>query len=133
VNITIQFDIKSVKAMQTQLSTQMIPVAFARALNKTAQSAQSTAIKTIAQEIGTPQKVIKPFLSRRLAQRQQLTAVLSAPHSRRLPLLTIDPQARQNQRGVMVRAKGQRRQLDHAFIAVMMKNGHRGAYSTRIR
>ena len=116
--------------MQKNIPQHVIPVALVRSLNKTLQATQSTAVKAIAHNIGVKQKTIRDFLAMTKAQRQRLMAILSAPHKRRLTLLQIDPRASQNARGVAYRAGGQRRQIDHAFIAVM-KNGHRGIYARK--
>jgi hypothetical protein len=130
MNVTIKFDVTHVSKMQKEIPQHIIPVALARSLNKTLQATNATAVKAIATNIGMKQKTIRDFLAMTKAQRQRLLAILSAPHKRRLTLLNIDPRASQNARGVAYRGGAQKRQIDHAFIAVM-KNGHRGIYARK--
>jgi hypothetical protein len=130
MNIQVKFDISAVKHMQRDIPQNIIPTVLMRSLNKTLQATQSTAIKNMANQIGVKQKILRDFLSMTKAQKQKLTAILSAPHKKRLTLLMIDSHAKQNARGVAYRIDGQRKQLDHAFIA-LMKNGHCGIYARK--
>lgn len=131
MNIHVAFDVKAVNKMQKDMPQQMIPTVLARSLNKTIQTTQSTAVKSIANQTGVKQKMIRDFLVVTKAQKQRLATVLSTPHKKRLTLLMIDPHAKQNARGVVYRMDGQRKQMDHAFIATM-KNGHRGIYARKL-
>jgi|GEM_PF-1820105 len=130
INIHVRFDTKAVKHMQRDIPQNIIPTVLMRSLNKTLQATQSTAVKNIAQQTGVKQKIFRDFLVMTKAQKQKLTAILSAPHKKRLTLMLIDPNAKQNARGAVYRIGGQRKQLDHAFMA-LMKNGHRGIYARK--
>jgi hypothetical protein len=130
MNIHVTFDVKAVQKMQQDIPHKIVPTVLMRSLNKTLQATQSTAIKNMANQSGVKQKILRDFLFLTKAQRQRLTAILSAPHKKRLTLLMIDPHAKQNARGVVYRLDGQRKQMDHAFIAVM-RNGHRGIYARK--
>jgi len=130
INIHVRFDTVAVKHMQQDIPQNIIPTVLMRSLNKTLQTTQSTAIKTMANQTGVKQKILRDFLLMTKAQKQKLTAILSAPHKKRLTLLMIDSHAKQNARGVAYHIGGQRKQLDHAFMATM-KNGHRGIYARK--
>lgn len=130
MNIHVTFDVAAVKNMQRGMKQTIIPTVLMRSLNKTLKATHSTAVKAIANNMGVKQQCIKQRLVVNKAQRQKLTAILSAPDKRRLTVLEIDPHARQNARGVAYRMGGQKKQIDHAFIATM-KSGHRGMYTRK--
>lgn len=128
MQIKIQFDPKSVVKLLQDVPKNVIPIATARALNKTTQSVQSVAVKTIAADIGVTQSLVRKSLNIEKANRTRLVACLSVIGLQRLPIIKIDPSAKKTAQGVSYRGEGgQRKFIPHAFVATM-KSGHRGVF-----
>lgn len=131
MHITVTMDAQALLKMLHVVPKEVIPIATARALNKTATSAKSVAVKTVAIQIGIAQKAVRPFVQLQKASRVCLDAVLFVAKDKRLPLIKIDPRAQQNATGVTYRGSGgMRRSLPHAFIATM-PSGHLGIYARK--
>lgn len=128
MNLTIQMDMKPVSHMMKHISKQILPVATARALNKTVQAGQTVAVKQIAKHIGVKQTLVRKALHLTKAWRSKHVAVLNVISKKRLTLLQIDPNAKQNSQGVKYRSSMGSKLLPHTFIATM-KSGHRGIYA----
>jgi hypothetical protein len=129
MNIQVDMQTENVLKLLTALSREVVPLATARALNKTAVSAKSMAIKHVAANIGIAQKEVRPFIGLQKATLRSLDAVLKAVRAKRLPLIKIDPRAKQVSSGVAYRgAGGTRRAIPHAFLA-KMPSGHSGIYA----
>jgi hypothetical protein len=117
--------------MLKELPREIVPLATSRALNKTAASAKSTAVKALAKNTGLAQNKLRPFVQLRKATPRCCDALLFVAKGKRLPLITIDPKAKQGRTGVSYRgAQGLRRAIPHAFIATM-PSGHRGVYARK--
>jgi hypothetical protein len=128
MQLKIQFDVKSIVKFLQDIPKEVIPIATARALNKTAQAVQSVAVKTIAVDISVTQLVVRKNLRIEKANRTRLTSCLVVIGSQRLPIIKIDPRAKQTAQGVSYRGEGgQRKFIPHAFVA-LMKSGHRGVF-----
>jgi hypothetical protein len=124
VDMQTQGVLQFLQAMQHQ----HLPVATFRALNKTATSAKSVAVKLVAAQMGIAQKEVRPSIALQKAQLRMLDAVLSATRNKRLPLIKIDGKATQGPSGVTYRGPGNiRRNIPHAFLA-LMPSGHRGIF-----
>lgn len=131
MHITVDMDAHALLHLLKVLPKEVIPVATARALNKTATSAKSVAVKTMAQQIGIAQKAIRPFVQLQKAHRMCLDAILFVAKDKRLPLIQMDPRAQQNRTGITYRGSGgARRSIPHAFMATM-PSGHRGIYARK--
>lgn len=128
MDIAVRFETEKLLCVLQALPKTALPLATARALNKTAASSQSVAVKAIAKEIGITQRAVRSQLWIRKASARCLTAVMGAAKGKRLPLIQIDPKAKQNAVGVRYRGGGNlRRLIPHAFLATM-PSGHRGIY-----
>ena len=131
MEVNVRIDVKNVEKMLADFPANIIPPAIARALNKTIQSAKSTATKSIAANIGIKQQDVRSVLDIDKANRNNLTAILKASSKRRLPVIKIDPRATQDESGVSYKGQdGQIRHIDHAFIATM-RSGHRGVFKRK--
>lgn len=123
---------KAVRAL-SQLQRTIIPVATARALNKTGSQTKTEASRLIRQTYNLPARTIARQISVTKASRTTLTAIVK-PSGRKLPVLSFS--ARQTAAGVRVHIKrGSPRVIAHAFIA-RTRSGHvgvfaRGRYSGR--
>jgi hypothetical protein len=133
LNIRIEMDTASVLSMLKTVKQDVLPLATARALNKTGISARSVAVKTMATEIGLPQKEVRPAVQLLKARPLCCDAVLCVVKDKRVPLIRIDPRAKQMSLGVSYRGdRGMQRSIPHAFIATM-PSGHRGVYARKGR
>jgi hypothetical protein len=131
MNIKIEMNAEPVFRMLKTLPAEIVPLAASRALNKTAISAKSIAVKNVAANIGISQKEVRPFIQLCKATRVVLDVVVFASKTKRLPLIKIDPRAKQVATGISYRgAQGLRRTIPHAFIA-LMPTGHRGLYARK--
>jgi hypothetical protein len=129
MNIQVDMKMESVVKLLRSLPREIVPLAAVRSLNKTAVSAKSMAIKSVAAHIGIAQKEVRPFIVLQKATLRCLDAVLMALKAKRLPLIKIDPRAKQGRAGVTYRgAGGMRRTIPQAFLATM-PTGHRGIYA----
>lgn len=108
-----------------------VPRVIARALNKTSLSAKAQALKTLATELGSTQRVLRSCIYLCKASPVQLTAVLGVEERKPLPLIALDPKAKETLVGVSYRGPGGlRRTVPAAFIA-RMPSGHRGIFMRR--
>ena len=131
MQLTITLATRAVDKLLAQLPRKDLSCAAARALNKTAVSAKAVAIKTLATQIGITQRQVRPSLFLHKANPGQLTAVLGVLSAKPLPLLALDPKAKQTPSGVSTRGPGGvRRTIPGAFIATM-PTGHRGIFMRR--
>ena len=97
---------EALQQLLKQLPRDIVPLASARALNKTGVLAKSVAVKTVATKIGITQKEVRPFIGLQKAHRLCLDAVLFVAKAKRLPLIKIDPKAKQSATGVTYRGPG---------------------------
>ena len=110
---------------------QEVPRVAARALNKTGVSAKAQALKMLATELGITQRVLRPCVFLQKARPAELTTVLGVKEKKPLPLIAIDPKAKQTPVGVSTRGPGGvRRTVPGAFIATM-PSGHKGIFMRR--
>lgn len=131
MELTLSWDAASVRRLLQELPKTALPLLTARALNKTAASAQSAAVKTLAQDIGLNQRAVRSAFWLRKASARCLTAVMGTVKGKRLPLIQIDPKAKQGAAGVCYRGRGGvQRLIPHAFLATM-PTGHRGIYARK--
>lgn len=125
INLTLES--REVQHFLKQLEKTVLPKVTANALNKTAQSAKSVVIKTIAMEASLKQQDVRPLIALTRAYPKQLFVILRALSDKRLPLIRIDPRAKQGNMGVTYRSPKGPRLIPHAFLATM-PSGHRGIY-----
>jgi hypothetical protein len=131
MQLTLTMEAEAVLRMLKELPHEMLPLATSRALNKTAASAKSTAVKALAKNIGLAQNKLRPCVQLRQATPRCCDALLFVAKGKRLPLITIDPKAKQGRAGVSYRGgAGLKRSIAHAFIATM-PSGHRGVYARK--
>jgi hypothetical protein len=154
--LTVTLDTRQLKQALAQLKTNA-PKAIARALNRTAASANTQAVRSIAENIDIAQKRVRQNISVVKAYPEKLTATVQArpggsgvvaargkaERLGRIPLLEFH--ARDNRvmrgknlvnhlvslivrgQGVVYRLPGGRGSAPHAFIA-KMKSGHVGVF-----
>lgn len=101
------------------------PAAIARALNRSATSANVVMVRAIAQDLGLKQGDVKDRIAIRSASPSDLRAQLIATGAR-IPLIKFNARERLG-RGVTARLPGGRGQYPSAFIATM-RSGHRGVF-----
>src|SRR5689334_14397522 len=106
MEISLRWEAESVLHVLQALPKTALPLATARALNKTVASAQSVAVKTLASDIGITQRAVRSQLWLRKASARCLTAVMGTAKGKRLPLIQIDPKAKQGPAGVTYRGAG---------------------------
>ncbi len=126
--IRVELNTEAMTRFLKQVSKEALPRAATRALNKTGNSAKSVAVKAVAAQIGIAQKDVRPYVLLQKAAIRCLDTVLRVATGKRVPLIKIDPRAKQGLTGVTYRASGNlRRLIPQAFIATM-PSGHRGIY-----
>jgi hypothetical protein len=131
LKICIEMDTAPLLSLLSQLKCEVLPVVTSRALNKTGVSARATAVKTLASAIGLAQKAVRPAVELQKARPLSCHAVLFVVKGKRLPLIKIDPRAKQTRLGVSYRGAGKLGKcVPHAFIATMPR-GHRGIYARK--
>jgi len=108
--------------MLGRLQQGKINKAATRALNKTATSVRTQAVRLIANDIGVKQKQVRANIILARARRNFLQASLIAA-KRRFTLIELDPRARQTARGVQIKQQGVRRIIPHAFIITRRQSG----------
>jgi hypothetical protein len=106
------------------------PAAIARALNRSATSANVVMVRGVAQDLGLRQADVKPFIAIRSATPGDLRAQIIASGAR-IPLIKFNARDRRG-RGVTARLPGGAGIYPHAFIATM-RSGHRGVFTRRGR
>jgi hypothetical protein len=102
------------------------PKAIARALNRSATSAEVVMVRSIAQDMALKQGDVRRYVYVRQATPTTLRATISASGSR-VPLIMFNARERRG-RGVTARLPGGAGQYPHAFIATMT-SGHRGVFT----
>jgi hypothetical protein len=102
------------------LEKQVMPTATARALNLVATKMRTGQVRSISEEMGVQQKVVRTRtkLTKATPKRQQ---ALLEFRGRAFNL--IEFKARQTKRGVTASPWGKRRLIPHAFIATMPQGG----------
>ena len=104
------------------------PRAAALALNRTANTVRSTAVKSIAADMGIKQKAVRKGLFKiKRATVSRLRAEVPGS-SKRIPV--IDLGARQTGQGITYQHGRQRKTILGAFIA-RMRSGHTGVFKRR--
>ena len=129
--MAIRFGIKSNSSQIAKLLRKAArdnPRAAALALNRTANTVRSAAVKSIAADIGVKQKIVRKGLFKiKRATVSRLTAEIPAT-GKRIPV--IDLSARQTGQGVTYQHGRQRETIIGAFIA-RMRSGHTGVFKRR--
>lgn len=118
IGITVKGDVDAVKRWMSSLQSDKVPVAAARAINKTLTNVRTESSKRIRDERALSASVVKSALLIRKANKYQLYGALIAS-GRPIPLR--DYQARQTQKGVTVKVSPSGRKLiveagRHAFL-----------------
>lgn len=126
LNMDIRADIRGIERMLGNLAREVLPKAATRAVNKTLRPVQSTAVKAIAKDLGVKQKFVRKATRVKRANFSNLNGFVEAT-GKRLPIIQIDPRAKQNASGVSYKSQGQRKQIPHAFL-VRTKSGHEGVF-----
>ncbi len=126
LNMDIRADIREVERMLGNLAREVLPKAATRAVNKTLRPVQSAAVKTIAKDIGVKQKFVRQATKVKRASFANLSGFVEAS-GKRLPIIQIDPKAKQDATGVSYKSHGGRQHIPHAFVA-RMKSGHEGVF-----
>lgn len=132
MRLDVRADIKQVLKMLDETQHHIVPKAASRALNKTITSVNAEAARQIKADLGNgmPIAAIKAGLTRINATPKKLYAAIYAK-GRRIPIIKLNPKARQDNAGVSYKNKGRGRiHIPHAFLATM-KNGHRGVFKRK--
>lgn len=132
MRVDVRADIKQVLKMLDETQHHLVPKAAARSLNKTITSVNAEAARQIKADLGTAINIstIKASIKKINAMPKKLYAALYAKGGR-LPLIKLDPQAKQTASGVSYKNKGRGRiHIPHAFLATM-RNGHRGIFKRK--
>jgi hypothetical protein len=112
LRLDVKLDVEKVKRNLSDIQRKKVPVAAARALNKTIGNVRTQANKSIRQERALSAKVVRDALSISKATRASLVASLVAS-GKTIPLREY--QARQGKRGVTVKVTpGRRKVVVHA-------------------
>lgn len=125
--LTVSIDTKQLKRALADLGSKA-PTAIMRALNRTAGTARTQAVRAVAKEIRLPQKTIRPMLPLIPATAKFLEAKLIA---RGWPVSLMRLGARQTKAGVVYSGPSGPVLIPGAFIARMPQGG-RGVFK-RIR
>lgn len=107
---------------------QQTPNAIARALNRSATSANVVMLRAIAADMGLRQGDVKPQMAQRSATASNLKAVIEA-RGARIPLIKFNARDR-FPKGVTARLPGGAGRYPHAFIRTM-RSGHTGVFQRR--
>lgn len=131
MELNVRIDVKKVTAMLNETQKSIMPKATARAINKTMTTVSAQAARDIKKDIGGKLSIseIKASIAINKANPTALYAMLYAK-GRRIPIIKIDPYARQDSLGVNYKTGRGRGHIPHAFIAVM-KKGHRGVFKRK--
>lgn len=76
IDIKVTQDLKNIERRLTKAQRKVIPQAATSAINRTAKSVKSLAIKTVSKQTGAQNKVVKTRIDERKATRATLTATL---------------------------------------------------------
>jgi len=101
--------------------------AAVRSLNRTADQVRTAGVRSIAQEMGLKQKVVRDGLRVVRANRRTLTSIVVATGQ---AIGLINFRAHKMGAGVLVTIRGERTLFKGAFIATM-PGGHRGVFRRR--
>lgn len=108
----------------------VLPFAIARAINRSAASAQTAAVRVISRDLGARARDVRDKVRLTPARSNALEATLTAT-GRRIPLISFRARGPEPSRGrgggVAYVMRGSRQRLPHAFIATM-RSGHRGVF-----
>lgn len=128
--LDVRRDVRQVRRMLSELEKEAFDIGTMNALNKTMKTVHSRAIIRISEEMGIRASVIRQpqYVNFRKASRRNLRAEIRFA-GKRIPINKL--QARQTKRGVVYRAKGQKRLIPGAFIAEIRVKGSAGVYKRR--
>jgi hypothetical protein len=132
MQLNLKTDVSEVTAMLSRVQRDVIPLATARALNKTLTTVSHAAARQLKQDLGSGITLtfIKRNFKKMLANRHTLTAALWIS-GHRLPISKIDPHARQTAIGIVYRMRGEYHTIPHAFLARMKQSGHVGVFTRK--
>lgn len=117
--LTVTVDRRQLKEALAELG-RSAPSAIRRALNRTAGTARTQAVRAVAKEVRLPQRDLRPMLPLIPATTQHLEAKLIA-RGRGVSLMRLG--ARQTKQGVVYRGPGGPVLIRSAFIATMPHGG----------
>jgi hypothetical protein len=126
MQINIKADV-SQALRENEKNKRRVIQAAVRSLNRTADQVRSAGTKSIAEELGVKQKVVRDGLRVIRAKNSTLTAIVVASGK---PLGLISFKARQTAAGVTAVIGGKRQLFKGAFIGIM-PGGHRGVFRRR--
>ena len=119
VQMTVSVDMRDLKQALAALGAKA-PRAIMRAVNRTARSARTQAVRAVAKEVRLPQKDIRPMLPVISATVQQYATAKLIAQGRPLSLMRLG--ARQTKLGVIYRGPGGPVLIRSAFIKQMPKS-----------
>ncbi len=125
--MTVKVDTADLKRALAALGRKA-PSAIMRALNRTARSARTQAVRDVAKEIRLPQKSVRPMMPVIPATARHLEAKLVA---RGRPISLMRLGARQTKLGVIYRGPGGPVLIRSAFIATMPRGRRPGVFKRR--
>jgi len=125
--LKITVDTRDLKRAMAALGSKA-PTAIMRALNKTARSARTQAVRGVAKEIRLKQKDVRPMIPVIPATSKHLEAKLVA---RGRPISLMRLGARQTKQGVVYRGPGGRVLIRSAFIATMPRARRPGVFKRK--
>jgi len=129
MRLDVRSDITQVLKMLNETQQQIVPKVAARSLNKTITTVNSEAARQIKKDLGDGLTIsaVKAGITKINATPKKLYAALYAK-GRRIPIIKLDPRARQNETGISYKNNSRGRiSIPHAFLATM-KNGHLGVF-----
>lgn len=131
MQINVKADVQKVMAMLNDTQRNIVPKAASRAINKTLTTVTAEAARQIKQDIGSGISIgfIKSNLEKKQANFNSLYASVTAK-GKRLPVIEIDPHAKQTAAGVSYKTRGETHEIPHAFLADM-KSGHKGVFTRK--
>lgn len=131
MQINVKADVQKVMAMLNDTQRNIVPQAASRAINKTLTTVAAEAARQVKQDIGTGISIgfIKSNLEKKQANYHNLYGSITAKGDR-LPIIEIDPHAKQTAGGVSYRSRGETHEIPQAFLAVM-KSGHKGVFTRK--
>ena len=129
LHVSVQDNLKSAVARLEVRSRKLVDDAAVRALNRTAGTVRTHAVREIRKRYRIAAGVVRGQMRIVRANRGRLTAEVIAT-GRRIPLIHFS--ARQTAKGVTVRVTAERKLVRHAFIATM-PGGHTGVFARKGR
>jgi hypothetical protein len=132
MQLHLKADVSEVTAMLKYYQRDVIPLATARALNKTLTTVSSEAARQLKQDLGSGITLafVKKNVKKIRANRNTFTAALLIS-GHRLPISKIDPSAKQTASGITYRMSGECHTIPHAFLAQMKRSGHLGVFTRK--